>query len=103
MALNNNYDYYIDMHTFKVKKPSEVASEYKTIFSMQTTDTYKGVRGKRGRAEQDAIKKHINHNKYVLRHMMNDDEDYESYTTSLVELRAKLPTITETNYPEWFI
>lgn len=103
MALNINYDYYIDLQSFEVKKPSEVDAEFKTIVSLNTTDNYKGVKGKRGRAEQDAIKKHISHLKYVLKHTIETDDEYGEFISTLSSLRAKLPTITPTKYPEWFL
>ncbi len=100
---DNRYDYFIDLHSFEVKKPSEVEDRYKTLLSLHSTDNYKGVKGKRGRAEQDAIKKHISHLKYVLRHTLETDEEYGEFVGTLAAKRAKLPTITETNYPEWFL
>ena len=99
----NIYNYFIDLHSFEVKKPSEVEDKYKTLLSLHTTDKYKGIKGTRGRAEACAIRKHISHLKYVLKHTLESDERYVEINRTLTIVRAKLPTITKTNYPEWFI
>ncbi|RLC48838.1 MAG: hypothetical protein DRH57_01485 [Candidatus Cloacimonadota bacterium] len=98
-----NYKYYLDLEEFKVKLPNEVDSDSKKAANILRNNGYSGFHGSRGEAEQAIIKKEISHLKYALRDTMETDDEYLEMSARLKTIRAKIPTITEANYPEWFI
>ena len=98
-----NYKYYLDLEEFKVKLPNEVDEDSKKAANILRNNGYSGFHGSRGAAEQAIIKKEISHLKYALRHTMEEDDEYSELSSRLSSVRARLPTITPENYPEWFI
>jgi len=101
--IDTNYTYYLDLQEFKVKLPSEIDETSKKLINILRDDGYKGYKGSRGNAERAITKKEINHLKYALRHSLETDEEYTELSERLSSARAKLPSLTAENYPEWFI